>query len=51
MMKVFLDTNVLIDYVEHRDKRIYAELILSMADQGIISLFASYLSYANMAIF
>lgn len=48
MMKVFLDTNVLIDYVEHRDKRIYAELILSMADQDIISLFASYLSYANM---
>ena len=48
MMKVFLDTNILIDYVDHREKRIYAELILSMADEGIISLYASYLSYANM---
>jgi len=48
MMKVFLDTNILIDYVDNREKRVYAELILSMADQGLISLFASYLSYANM---
>ncbi|MCR4958407.1 MAG: PIN domain-containing protein [Prevotella sp.] len=48
MMKVFLDTNILIDYVDHRDKRAYAELILSMAEEGVITLFASYLSYANM---
>lgn len=48
MMKVFLDTNILIDYVEHREKRAYAGLILSMADEGLITLFASYLSYANM---
>ena len=48
MMKVFLDTNILLDYVDHRDKRIYAKLILGMADEGLISLFASYLSYANM---
>jgi predicted nucleic acid-binding protein len=48
MMKVFLDTNILLDYVDHREKRIYAKLILGMADEGLISLFASYLSYANM---
>ena len=48
MMKVFLDTNILIDYVDHREKRVYAGLILSMADEGLITLFASYLSYANM---
>ena len=47
-MKVFLDTNILIDYVDHRDKRVYAKLILGLADLGIISLYASYLSYANM---
>lgn len=40
MMKVFLDTNILIDYVDHREKRIYAGLILSMADEGLITLFA-----------
>ena len=49
-MKVFLDTNILLDYVDHRDKRIYAQLILGLADEGIISLFASYLSYANMGV-
>ena len=48
MMKVFLDTNILIDYVDHREKRVYAGLILSMADEGLITLCASYLSYANM---
>lgn len=48
MMKVFLDTNILIDYVDHREKRVYAGLILSMADEGLITLYASYLSYANM---
>ena len=48
MMKVFLDTNILIDYVDHREKRVYAGLILSMADEGLITLFASYLFYANM---
>ena len=48
MMKVFLDTNILIDYVDDREKRVYAGLILSMADEGLITLYASYLSYANM---
>ena len=38
MMKVFLDTNILIDYVDHREKRVYAGLILSMADEGLITL-------------
>ena len=48
MMKVFLDTNILIDYVDNREKRVYAGLILSMADEGLITLYASCLSYANM---
>lgn len=51
MMKVFLDTNILLDYVDHREKRIYAKLILGMADEGLISLFASYLSYAIWVIY
>ena len=38
MMKVFLDTNILLDYVDHREKRIYAKLILGMAEEGIISV-------------
>lgn len=47
-MKVFLDTNILMDYVENRDNRIYAKMILSLADLGLITLYASYLSFANM---
>ena len=48
MTKVFLDTNILIDYVDNRENRTYAAFILSMAEEGLISLHASYLSYANM---
>ena len=48
MTKVFLDTNILIDFVDNRENRTYATFILSMAEEGLISLHASYLSYANM---
>ena len=48
MMKVFLDTNILLDFVDNREKREYAETIIELGRQGIIELYASYLSYANM---
>ena len=48
MMKVFLDTNILMDFVDNRDKREYAEIIIELGKTGEIQLFASYLSYANM---
>ena len=48
MMKVFLDTNILMDFVENREKREYAETIIELGRIGHIQLFASYLSYANM---
>jgi len=48
MKKVFLDTNILMDFVDNRDKREYAETIIELGKTGAIQLFASYLSYANM---
>lgn len=49
MMKVFLDTNVLIDFVDNRDNRVYAKQIIEWGTQGEITLLASYLTYSNMA--
>jgi predicted nucleic acid-binding protein len=48
MMKVFLDTNILMDFVENRESREYAETIIELGKTGAIQLFASYLSFANM---
>ena len=48
MKKVFLDTNILLDYGLEREKADYAGAILEMGRRGIIEIFASYLSYANM---
>ena len=48
MMKVFLDTNILKDFVENRESREYAETIIELGKTGAIQLFASYLSFANM---
>ncbi len=47
-MKVFLDTNVLLDFVENRQNREYAETIIELGKAGEIQLFASYLTLANM---
>ena len=47
-MRVFLDTNILLDYGLDRDGADYAENILQLGHQGLIELYASYLSYANM---
>lgn len=46
--KVFLDTNILMDIVEGRPNRQFAETIIELGKNGSIDLFASYLSYANM---
>lgn len=48
MKKVFLDTNILLDFVDNREKREYAKTIVELGCIGRIHLFASYLSYANM---
>jgi len=48
MMRVFLDTNILLDYGLDRDGADYAENILQLGKDGLIELYASYLSYANM---
>lgn len=48
MMKVFLDTNILLDYGQERDEFLYAKTIFELGERGAISLCASYLSYANM---
>lgn len=47
-MKVFLDTNILMDFAENRDNREYAETIIELGKTGIVQLCASYLSFANM---
>ena len=48
MKRVFLDTNILLDYGLDREKADYAENILALGKTGAIELYASYLSYANM---
>lgn len=47
-MKVFLDTNILIDLAENREQSAHAAAILQLGEDGKIQLSASYLSYANM---
>ena len=48
MTKVFLDTNILMDFVDNRNYREYAETIIELGRTGAIQLFASYLTFANM---
>ncbi len=47
-MKVFLDTNVLLDYGQVRSGFEYADAIFQLGGLGYVDLYASYLSYANM---
>ena len=47
-MKVFLDTNVLIDIAEDRDNARLTETILNLGKAGKIQNCVSYLSYANI---
>lgn len=48
MKRVFLDTNILLDYGLDCQQAYYAETILALGKVGKIELHASYLSYANM---
>ena len=48
MMKVFLDTNILLDFGLDREKADFAGEILQLGKEGQIELYASYLSYANI---
>lgn len=47
-MKVFLDTNVLLDFADNRNDAFQAEAILNLGKRGKIINCASYLSYANI---
>ena len=49
MMNVFLDTNILLEVVLCRKKKAVCQQILQAGMDGEVSLFASYLSFANMA--
>lgn len=49
MKNVFLDTNILIDYVLGRTHGEDAEQLLQHGKNGSVSLSASYLTFANMA--
>ena len=46
MMKVFLDTNILLDFGLDRERADFAGGILQLGKDGLIELYASYLSYA-----
>ena len=48
MRRVFLDTNVLLDFALEREHAEEAEKILALGLAGAIEVCASYLSYANM---
>lgn len=48
MKRVFLDTNILLDYGLDRELADYAESILELGIRGYIEIYASYLSFANM---
>ncbi len=49
MKRVFLDTNVLIDYIDNRAGADDAELIFACGFSGEVKLYASSLTFANMA--
>lgn len=48
MRRVFLDTNILLDFALERKHAEEAEKILALGLAGAIEVCASYLSYANM---
>ena len=49
MKRVFLDTNILLDYTLGRECVVDAEQLLQRGQNGEFSLLASYLTFANMA--
>jgi len=49
MKNVFLDTNILIDFYDNRPGAFEAGLILRAANAGEITVYASLLTFANLA--
>lgn len=49
MQKVFVDTNVILDFVLCREGQQYAMDLFQMAEEGKIELFVSFLTMANVA--
>ena len=49
MKRVFLDTNILIDYIQARAGGDDAKQLLMRGREGEVSLYASFLTFANMA--
>ena len=49
MKRVFLDTNILIDYIQARAGGDDAKQLLMRGHDGEVSLYASFLTFANMA--
>ncbi len=49
MKKVFIDTNIFIDYIDNREGAGFAQNIFNIAAKGKIILCASTLTFANMA--
>ena len=49
MKRIFLDTNILIDYIDNRAGADNAEQIFACGFSGEALLFASALSFANIA--
>ena len=49
MKRIFLDTNILIDYIDNREGADDAEMIFACGFSGEMLLFASSLTFANMA--
>ena len=49
MKRIFLDTNILIDYIDNRAGADDAEQIFACGFSGEAQLFASSLTFANMA--
>lgn len=48
-MKVFLDTNIILDVILQRDQVSYGAQILSQGEQKLVELYVSFLSIANVA--
>ena len=47
-MKVFLDTNILVDIADNRDFAHQGRLIYQFGVRGFIDVYASYLTFANL---
>ena len=49
MKKVFVDTNILLDYILNRQNADNAEKLLILGYEGNVNLYSSFLTFANIA--